>query len=152
PVPLNTKLGPETLAYILKDSGCVGAVIESATNPVLRRLVDEQGCGFRIGFEPAEGSWLNYETALQASAPEFEPAPLAKGHLSFLPYTSGSTGLPKGVALTHSGQDWWIGCLKKYWPIKPGARALTGVPLYHKNAMAGAIKPMLAQGGSVVLL
>jgi long-chain acyl-CoA synthetase len=31
-------------------------------------------------------------------------------------------------------------------------RALVAVPLYHKNAMAGAIKPMLAAGGSVVLL
>jgi acyl-CoA synthetase (AMP-forming)/AMP-acid ligase II len=29
---------------------------------------------------------------------------------------------------------------------------LTAVPLYHKNAMAGAIKPMLHAGGSVVIL
>jgi len=36
--------------------------------------------------------------------------------------------------------------------MPPDSRALVAVPLYHKNAMAGAIKPMLAAGGSVVLL
>ncbi len=41
---------------------------------------------------------------------------------------------------------------QKYWPSPPSARTLTAVPLYHKNAMAGAIKPMLHCGGSVVIL
>ncbi len=39
---------------------------------------------------------------------------------------------------------------------RPGAgragRALPVVPLYHKNAMAGAVKPLLPRGGSVVVL
>ncbi len=34
----------------------------------------------------------------------------------------------------------------------PDNRALAAVPLYHKNAMAGAIKPLLSCGGSVVIL
>src|SRR5207244_174555 len=43
-------------------------------------------------------------------------------------------------------------CLEKYWPGNTELRALAAVPLYHKNAMAGAIKPMLQCGGSVVIL
>jgi acyl-CoA synthetase (AMP-forming)/AMP-acid ligase II len=42
--------------------------------------------------------------------------------------------------------------INKYWPTPAESRALAAVPLYHKNAMAGAIKPMLSAGGSVVLL
>ena len=72
--------------------------------------------------------------------------------MSFLPYTSGSTGRPKGVVLTHAGQLWWIRAVQRYWPGDPSARALAAVPLYHKNAMAGAIKPLLHAGGSVVIL
>ena len=100
---------------------------------------------------PATG-WFGYEDALAASRADFAPPPLAPDHLAFLPYTSGSTGKPKGVALTHAGQCWWIGCLHKYWPMPTESRALAAVPLYHKNAMAGAIKPLLSAGGSVVLL
>ncbi len=56
------------------------------------------------------------------------------------------------MVLTHEGQLWWIRALQKYWPGDPNNRALAAVPLYHKNAMAGAIKPMLHCGGSVVIL
>ena len=102
-----------------------------------------------MGIGPAGG---NYSDALQAAPAGFEPARLQDDHPSFQPYTSGSTGRPKGVVLTHAGQCWWIRCLQKYWPGQPENRALAAVPLYHKNAMAGAIKPMLSWGGSVVLL
>jgi long-chain acyl-CoA synthetase len=54
--------------------------------------------------------------------------------------------------LTHGGQYWWTRAVQRYWPGSPDQRALAAVPLYHKNAMAGAIKPMLHIGGSVVLL
>ena len=53
--------------------------------------------------------------------------------------------------LDHEGQLWWVRCLRKYWPADPGDRALAAVPLYHKNAMAGAVKPLLQAGGSVVI-
>jgi acyl-CoA synthetase (AMP-forming)/AMP-acid ligase II len=47
---------------------------------------------------------------------------------------------------------WWIRAVQKYWPNDAGSRALAAVPLFHKNGMAGAIKPMLRCGGSVVIL
>jgi long-chain acyl-CoA synthetase len=96
--------------------------------------------------------WQAYEPALMAQPASFDPPALSPDHMSFLPYTSGSTGRPKGVVLTHAGQLWWIRCVQKYWPSDSSARALAAVPLYHKNAMAGAIKPLLHAGGSVVIL
>ena len=45
-------------------------------------------------------------------------------------FSSGSTGVPKGVVLTHAGQLWWIRALQKYWPGDPSNRALAAVPLY----------------------
>jgi len=40
----------------------------------------------------------------------------------------------------------------RHWPSDPAGRALVAVPQYHKNAMAGAIKPRLHVGGSVAIL
>jgi acyl-CoA synthetase (AMP-forming)/AMP-acid ligase II len=152
PVPLNTKLGPETLRYVIEDAGAIAAVVEDSANDHVGGIVEKLSLPVRILIEgPAEG-WIGYEDALAASAATFSPKALEPGHLAFLPYTSGSTGRPKGVALTHAGQCWWIRCLHKYWPTPAESRALAAVPLYHKNAMAGAIKPLLGCGASVVLL
>jgi long-chain acyl-CoA synthetase len=152
PVPFNTKLGADTIAYILRDSGCRGAVVEDAANPQFARIAEAAGVALRIELEPNRKGWLAYEAVLEESPSRFAPLPLPPEHMAFLAYTSGSTGRPKGVVLTHAGQCWWISCLHRYWPMPPESRAIAAVPLYHKNAMAGAIKPMLSAGGSVVLL
>jgi acyl-CoA synthetase (AMP-forming)/AMP-acid ligase II len=152
PVPLNTKLGRDTLCYVIEDSGCAGAAVELAANPHVAGIVDSLRLDVPLLLDGAAAGWLRYEDALAESRTDFRPAPLGHDHLAFLPYTSGSTGKPKGVPLTHAGQCWWLGCLHKYWPTPAESRALAAVPLYHKNAMAGAIKPMLSAGGSVVLL
>ncbi|MCG8466637.1 MAG: acyl--CoA ligase [Gemmatimonadetes bacterium] len=156
PVPLNTRLGPDTLDYIIRDAGCAGAVVDPAVCERAVGVVDDLGLETRLaltrpGGDPPTG-WRDYSDALERSAESFDPPPLPDDHPCFQPYTSGSTGRPKGVVLTHAGQLWWVRCLETYWPARPDSRALAAVPLYHKNAMAGAVKPMLQAGGSVVIL
>ena len=152
PVPLNTKLGPDALRYVIEDSGAIGAVVETGANANVPRIVEDLGLGLRVMLDAGNQGWLDYEDELGVSDAAFAPPALSPDHMAFLPYTSGSTGKPKGVVLTHAGQLWWLDCLLRYWPMPAETRALVAVPLYHKNAMAGAIKPMLAAGGSVVLL
>lgn len=152
PVPLNTRLGPETLEYILRDSGCVAAFVEPSSNRFVVGVVETLAVEHRFSLDPVPPGWTSYEDAAGSSPLEFDPPEIPPDHPSFQPYTSGSTGNPKGVVLTHAGQLWWVRCLAKYWPEKSNARALAAVPLYHKNAMAGAIKPLLQAGGTVVIL
>src|SRR6266567_1112843 len=152
PVPLNTRLGADTLDYIVRNAGCVAAVVEPGACTALVGVVDAIGLPTKIALDPAPPGWERYESVLQSMPPSFDPPELSPDHMSFLPYTSGSTGRPKGVALNHGGQLWWIRCVNKYWPTTSEDRALAAVPLYHKNAMAGAIKPMLPMGGSTVIL
>ena len=152
PVPLNTRLGADVLAFTIANAGCVAGIVEPASNTAIVDVVDKAGLAVKLSFDPVPPGWRRYEDALQAASAVFVPPPLASDHPSFQPYTSGSTGRPKGVVLTHAGQLWWIRAVQRYWPLAPDERALAAVPLYHKNAMAGAVKPMLHAGGSVVLL
>jgi long-chain acyl-CoA synthetase len=152
PVPLNTKLGSDALDYIIRDAECAGAIVEPAANANFAALADAIGCRMKLLLGGERKGWNDYETRLKAMPPEFSAEAIADDHPSFQPYTSGSTGRPKGVVLTHAGQLWWIRAVQRYWPAAPDDRVLTAVPLYHKNAMAGAIKPMLHCGGSVVIL
>jgi long-chain acyl-CoA synthetase len=152
PVPLNVKLGADILDYTIRDAGCVAAVIEPAANAAMAGVADAAGLAVRLSLDTPPPGWTAYEPALMAAPPAFDPPRLTPDHPSFQPYTSGSTGRPKGVVLTHAGQLWWIRTAQKYWPSDPDARSLAAVPLYHKNAMAGAIKPKLHVGGTVVIL
>ena len=152
PVPLNTKLSADTLDYTIRDAGCVAAFVEPQCNRFIVDVVDALGLETKFAFDPVPPGWAPYEAALMVQSQHFDPPVLDDDHPSFQPYTSGSTGRPKGVVLTHAGQLWWIRAVQKYWPSTPDDRALAAVPLYHKNAMAGAIKPMLHCGGSTVLL
>jgi long-chain acyl-CoA synthetase len=152
PVPINTRQGADTIAYIIADSQARGAIVEPAANREMARLADAAGLAMRLALGDVPPGWEDFEAATAAARLPFAPPRLAPHHWSFLPYTSGSTGRPKGVVLDHAGQLWWIGMLLKYWRPAEDARVLTAMPLYHKNAMAGAIKPMLSAGGSVVLM
>ena len=151
PVPLNVKLGLDQLRHVVADSGCDAAIVEpAACLHAVEVTASLKAMRLALGEVPA--GFEAYEAALGATPPDFTPPDLAADHPAFLPYTSGSTGRPKGVVLTHAGQLWWTHALQRYWPSTAEVRALVAMPLYHKNAMAGAIKPLLLAGGSVVLL
>jgi len=152
PVTLNTKLGAEMLEFTVRDSDGVAAIVEPGSNRFAVGVCETAGLKPLVAFDPAPEGWQDYESLLMAQPTSFEPPELASDHPSFQPYTSGSTGRPKGVVLTHAGQLWGIHIFQKFWPEKPESRALAAVPMFHKNAMSGAFKPMLLVGGSVVIL
>ncbi|NKB21825.1 MAG: AMP-binding protein [Alphaproteobacteria bacterium] len=153
PIPLNIKLGAETIDFIIRDSGCRGAIIEPNCHPQLVEVVERHNFQTLIAVEPVPPGWTDYEEALAASTPDsFIPSPVEPGQIAFLPYTSGSTGRPKGVLLTHEGMLWGIRAAQQHWPCKPTDRTLVAGPLFHKNAMRVSIKPKLYAGASAVIL
>ena len=75
--------------------------------------------------------------------PPVEPPPIADDAQAFQPYTSGSTGRPKGAIMTHHGMLWYVAYNQRYWPSSESDRGLVALPLFHKNALRGTVKPML---------
>jgi long-chain acyl-CoA synthetase len=153
PIPLNIKLGADTIEFILQDSGCRGAVIDPNCHPQLVDIIERQNLDMKIAVEPIPAGWHNYNGALsEAEQKPFSSEPVQPGQIAFLPYTSGSTGRPKGVLLSHEGMLWGIRTAQQYWPCKPSERTLVAGPLFHKNAMRVSIKPKLFVGASAVIL
>jgi long-chain acyl-CoA synthetase len=153
PVPLNIRMGDDAITYVVVDSEAV-ALIANAEMAARARFLVPQIPGLRhfIVDGEATGKALNYEHTLQAASPLFTRRKTAPDEVCMQPYTSGSTGKPKGVLLTHGGQIWNVDLLCKLEAFDDRERALVAVPLYHKNAMLGAVKPMLLCGGSMVIL
>ncbi len=153
PVPLNIRLGADTIRFVIGDSACKAAVISPGAHPEIEAIAEAAGLAPRIATAPAPAGWEDYETALAEADPDgFVPPEIAPRQVAFLPYTSGSTGRPKGVLLAHDGMLWAIASSQRHWPAAPGDRALIAGPLYHKNAMRVSVKPKLHVGASVVIL
>ncbi|HXW54250.1 MAG TPA: class I adenylate-forming enzyme family protein [Candidatus Cybelea sp.] len=153
PVPLNIRMGDEAIIYVIADSEAVVLIANSDMADRARRLAPQVPGVRHFIFDGEEtGKGLNYNQILQASSHLFARRKTAPDEVCMQPYTSGSTGKPKGVLLTHGGQIWNTDLLCKLEAFDDRERALVAVPLYHKNAMLGAVKPMLLCGGSLVIL
>jgi long-chain acyl-CoA synthetase len=65
-------------------------------------------------------------------------------------YTSGSTGVFKGVAITHNNHKWIIN-KKAQWVYAPQLRKLIAAPLYHMNGLSN-LEMGLAGYGTTILM
>ncbi len=65
-------------------------------------------------------------------------------------YTSGSSGRPKGVPLTHKGHLWALRGRMGAWPFDHH-RLLIAAPLYHMNALCSCLFGLAASTATVML-
>jgi len=140
-VPINVKLGDDTISYVLENSDSVAVIAGPELAGRAEMLVkDIPAIRFLIG--PDE---------LQEAEADFIRPPYSPDDVCFQPYTSGSTGKPKGVLLTHRGQLWNADTERRCHLIDESQRALVAVPVYHKNA-GMTLKTHLIAGASIVVL
>jgi acyl-CoA synthetase (AMP-forming)/AMP-acid ligase II len=107
-VPINYRLSPREIAFILQDSESKILIVD----PMFGEQIDSIRAQIqrieRIfwtgkGTPERESRDLNYESALQtADGDEIDPPAMTGEHTAQIYYTSGTTGRPKGVMLSHN--------------------------------------------------
>src|SRR5262252_8978969 len=152
PLPLNIRLAGDTLAHIISDSACVLAVVDPASNRDALAIVQRMPVRHRLLLDQERDGFLSFEAEMAKPAPPVAPPEIADDTQAFQPYTSGSTGRPKGAIMTHRGMLWYVEHNQQHWPASADDRGLVALPLFHKNALRGTVKPMLHAGGSFVLM
>lgn len=89
---------------------------------------------------------------LRSTAGKFLPPPVNPGDTAFLQYTSGSTGNPKGVILTHANLLANIRAMGKAVRVSDTDVMVSWLPLYHDMGLIGTWLSGLYYGAPLVLL
>lgn len=83
-------------------------------------IVDEAGASLLTGLEPPSRV-LGPEVDL-AETIDHPPVPRNGDDLAYLMFTSGTTGIPKGVMITHAAIDHFLSVMQARYSIGPGDR------------------------------
>ncbi|MFF3978496.1 AMP-binding protein [Streptomyces sp. NPDC001828] len=148
--PLST---PEEFAKQLKDSSARWIVTVSPLLETARRAAELVG-GIEEIFvcDRAEGHRSVVHDLVTSDAPEpavtFDPAE----DIAVLPYSSGTTGVPKGVMLTHRNIATNLAQLHPLVPMVSGDRILAVLPFFHIYGMTALMNAPLRCGATVVVL
>ena len=93
---------------------------------------------------------LGYGDLVAGGAPP--SADVAPDDVVLLPYSSGTTGLPKGVEITHRGAVAQLAQLERSLPLGPDDTVLAVAPMYHCMGLFVVVGNALAQGAKVVTM
>jgi long-chain acyl-CoA synthetase len=153
-VPISALLQPEMIATLIMDSGSkflfVASPLQALATPILDSLgsVPEK---HRIAVHFEDAAYQPYETLIRET-PETAPAVnLRNEDECNIIYSSGTTGLPKGIVITHQARSLIAIAAAVEYRIHSASTALITTPPF-TNATWVILLPSVAAGAVTVLL
>lgn len=172
-VPINPMNRTNELRRFVADSGATTALVSQELYAQVKPLIGEE---LKHVVVAAYSDYLREPTDLEIpdflAAPRIpirdaavtlwcdamvcgmEPGPLTAGpdDLCVMPYTSGTTGQPKGCMHTHRTVMFTLVAGSVWFGVDPGAVSLAVLPLFHVTGMQGSMNTPLYTANTVVLL
>lgn len=151
-VPLNTRLAPGELAGLLQDAQVRVLVWADGLDPVARAVLAQVPVDLRVavGDRPAAADHT-LEQLIQGGAPAPVDVPVSGHDVAMIMYTSGTTGQPRGVTLTHDNLTWNAFHVLIDVDVSQEEVTLVSAPLFHTAALNQTLLPTFLKGGTNVL-
>jgi sulfoacetate-CoA ligase len=146
--PVNLLSQPEQMRYVLDHSDCTVVFVAPEWAARVRELAKDIGRVITVIEADPDAERLPGEREDDAAIEPARPDPL---DLALLMYTSGTTGVPKGVMLTHANLAANAHAIGAEHRLGPADRVSAVLPLYHINAFAVTMLAPLAHGGSLAM-
>ena len=129
---VNWRSAGDEVDYAVNDSGAkvlfVGEDLMSTIEPIVDRLTDVERI---ITVTPDGRDGDAYEQWLAESEPLDRPEETTPDDVCLVMYSSGTTGRPKGVMLTHRNMVRHTDNAHEGWAFDEGDKSLVAMPLFH---------------------
>lgn len=137
--PLNLRLAPAEVAYILKDSGSKVCFVDPFFAGVIDSVREEAGIETVVLIGDGDVPHDTTYEALIAAGESVVPDEPEEDDPVVLMYTGGTTGLPKGVLLDQRAEMLNLYHVATTWQIREDLVYLHQTPLFHAASMGGIL-------------
>ena len=152
-LPLNTRLAPAELEFIINDARAsvllVHAAFREAWGSVRGNL---PGVKHAIAVGEPHGGLLTFDELLGEPATSWRTHRSEEDEVACILYTSGTTGLPKGAMLTHRNILFNNASCKAHLGYLPTDRTLIVLPMFHVTALNSQLSAFVEIGGTMVIM
>ncbi|WP_214366431.1 class I adenylate-forming enzyme family protein [Pseudonocardia sp. H11422] len=148
-VPLNYLFPEAALRHAVADSGASHVVALPGDVARLRVVLDGLPVAERVLTTGPDGGFAE---AVAAHDPVHRVEPRLDADDALLMYTSGSTGVPKGVRQTHRNITAQVDGVIDLYDLTAADHVLNCMPLFHVGGLQLASLPVLLRGGQITFM
>jgi long-chain acyl-CoA synthetase len=138
-VAINWRLTPAEIAYTINDAGAQVLIVGPDFFDTVAALRGQLAALKQIVAIGEDERWPSYESWLGAQTARDPIAPVQDADICSQLYTSGTTGLPKGVLTTNANLFTLLGKAQASWRLDRNSVNLVCMPLFHIAGCAWAL-------------
>jgi malonyl-CoA/methylmalonyl-CoA synthetase len=145
--PLNMAYTADELDYFLHNAEPSVVVCDPKNEAAIKQIADAAGTRYIFTLDGDGNGSLPERSA--ASPADFGIVRRARDDLAALLYSSGTTGVPKGIMLTHANLLRNTEALVEAWGFTDNDRLLHALPIFHVHGLFVAIGCVLLSGANM---
>ncbi len=151
-MPINWRLAAPEVRYILEHSGARALVCDDLLLDLAAEAARDFGTDLlRVCITPVDSEgWTGLIDLRSGTIPE-SPVPAHGDDIHRLMYTSGTTGRPKGVMITHANLAWKNFAHIVEFGFNDGDLGLACGPMYHVGALDLTTTSLIAAGATTII-
>jgi acyl-CoA synthetase (AMP-forming)/AMP-acid ligase II len=139
---INWRSAGDEIDYAVNDSGAKVLFVGRELMPTIEKIRDRLGSVEKIIEVTPDGVDDEYESWLAAAAPVGRQADVTPEDTCLVMYSSGTTGRPKGVMLSHTNMVSHTLNAHDGWSFEPGDKAMVAMPLFHVGGSSYVLFPI----------